>query len=45
MAKNIISSYRAFEEAFDVPQESERIEALKKYFDRGGDTAEDRRAD
>lgn len=36
MAKNIISSYRAFAEVFTLPETDERIVALKKYFGRGG---------
>ena len=39
MSKNIISSFRVFEEKFQIPQGKdgeERAHALKKYFGRGG---------
>lgn len=36
MAKSILSSFHAFKEAFDVPENDERTGALKKYFARGG---------
>ncbi|HIH09177.1 MAG TPA: hypothetical protein HA254_00750 [Candidatus Diapherotrites archaeon] len=39
MAKNIISSYSVFQERFQIPEgreNAERLEALKKYFSRGG---------
>lgn len=36
MPKSIISSFPVFEERFKVPQNHERIGALKKYFSRGG---------
>lgn len=36
MAKNIISSYAAFSQAFTVPENDERTSALKRYFARGG---------
>ena len=35
MASNIISSIKAFDDAFEVPKDS-RYEALDKYFARGG---------
>jgi len=37
MASNIVSSFKAFTESFKVPDEKDaRVEALKKYFARGG---------
>jgi hypothetical protein len=36
MASNIISSFDEFQKRFDFPKNDERINALKKYFERGG---------
>src|SRR3989338_7544801 len=36
MPKNILSSFRAFSESFEVPEADPRADALKIYFNRGG---------